>query len=431
MFRAAQSLDGTVDAEGDDSKRLIGRGCYASNMPGSEQENLAAANPDVTSFEATVRAIDGRAVTLDRTYFYAEGGGQPPDRGTLGGVAVTDVQKRDGVTVHTLAESPGFAAGDTVSGEIDDSFRTYSVRAHTASHVVYGVGRKLFDEHGYGGFDIGEDVVRLDFETESDADSVNALTIQRMANEAVWDSRPVEWYEMDVAEARADDEIVFNLREEADATETVRIVEIDGWDTSACGGTHVRNTIEVGPIRVLGVSNPGAGLVRVEYAVGPAAIQAQVDERRSATRAAETLDTNVRALPQRVESLLTRAESLETDRKRLGEKLLEERIANLAADPHRRDGAEWVVGTVEAVGPNTVADRVADLETETADVVALAGRDGATFLVVSTDGDTDANDVIDEVTAEFGGGGGGQPTLAQGGGIDADPETVVEFLRSG
>ncbi|GGN94578.1 alanyl-tRNA editing protein [Haloarcula pellucida] len=390
--------------------------------------NLASDQPYVTSFDATVRSVDGRDVTLNQTYFYAEGGGQPADEGTLAGVDVVDVQQRDGETVHTLAETPEIEVGETTSGEIDEQFRTYSMRAHTASHVVYGVGRQLFDSHGYGGFDIGEDTVRLDFDADADADEVNALTFQRMANEAVWDSRSVEWYEMDVEEAHADDDIVFNLGD-ADPADGVRIVEIDGWDVSACGGTHVRNTNEIGPIEVVDVSNPGADLVRVEYAVGPSAIQRQIDRRRSASRAADTLDTSVEDLGRRAQGLLEEKKSLQADSEDLRERLLDARISSLAADTTARGGAAWLVGTVDGVGPNTVADRVGALDDDVADVVVLVGRDGATFVVVGTDGETDANDVIDDVTGEFGGGGGGQPTLAQGGGLGADPETVVEHLR--
>lgn len=391
-------------------------------------ENLAAENPYVTDFEATVRSVDGSRVTLDRTYFYAEGGGQPADRGTLGGARVADVQREEGVTVHTLDSAPEFDEGESLTGHVDESFRTYTMRAHTASHVVYGAGRELFDYHGYGGFDIGEDTVRLDFDTSSGADSVNPLTVQRMANEAVWDSRDVDWYEMDAAEARANDDIVFNLDTVANGNDTVRIVEIDGWDISACGGTHVGNTIEIGPIRVLSVSNPGADLVRVEYAVGPTAIREAIEERRGAARAAETLDTGVQDLPGRAERLLAENETLKQERDELRERLLEARLASLAENTVSKGGDEWLVGTVDGVGPNTVADQIRQTEAETADVLVLVGSDGGTFIVVGTDGETDANEVIEDVTDEFGGGGGGQPTLAQGGGIDADPATVVEYL---
>lgn len=393
-----------------------------------EPTNRSAEEPYVTAFDTTVRSVDGQEVTLEETYFYAEGGGQPADSGTLGGHEVVDVQKRSAVTVHTLAEAPTFEAGETVAGDVNDDARTYSMRAHTASHVVYGAGRKLFGEHGYGGFDIGEGSVRLDFRTDADADEVSGLAFQRLANEAVWDDRLVDWYEMDADEAEADDEIVFNLSDDADPAETVRIVDIDGWDISACGGTHVARTSEIGPIKVLDVSNPGADHVRVEYAVGPAAIQRQLDETRAATRAAETLDTSVEGLPQRAQGLLSKNRELKTELDELQGELLEAHIDSVTEETVIRNGDEWVLGTVDGVGPNTVSDRIADRDMD-ADVLVLTGRDGQTFIVVATNGETDANDVIGEVTEEFGGGGGGQPTLAQGGGLEAEPRVVVDYLR--
>lgn len=391
--------------------------------------NHSAAEPYITAFDATVRSVEGPEVTLDETHFYAEGGGQPADSGTLGGHDVVDVQSRDGVTVHTLGERPDFGVGERVHGEIDEDARTYSMRAHTASHVVYGAGRELFDEHGYGGFDIGQERVRLDFRTDFDADEVTPLTFQRLANEAVWADLSVDWYEMDADEAAADEEIVFNLPEDTETTETVRIVDIEGWDISACGGTHVARTSEIGPIKVLDVSNPGKDLVRVTYAVGPTAIQRQLDETRAARRAAEILDTNVEGLPQRARGLLSENRELKSELDELRGELLDARIDSIAAESVERDGEEWVVGTVDGVGPNTVSDQIVDRSID-ADVLVLTGRDGLTFVVVATDGETDANDIVGEVAEEFGGGGGGQPHLAQGGGIDADPQTVVDYLRS-
>lgn len=397
-------------------------------MASESTDNLAAAEPYVTEFEATVAAVDDRDVRLDRTYFYAEGGGQPADRGTLNGVDVVDVRERDGDTVHTLATDPDFEAGETVSGRVDEEFRTYCMRAHTASHLVYGAGRQLFDDHGYGGFDIGTEKARLDFETDCDPDDVNAITFERMVNEAVWDSREITWEAVDADRARERDDIVFNLTDDARASEMVRVVEIDDWDVAACGGTHVRNTSEIGPVSVRSVSNPGSDLVRVEFAVGPAAIRARIDDRKRAERAADALDTSVENLPQRANSLVEEKKSVEEDVDRLQGWLLETRLDALADDPVSKNGDDWVVGEVDGVGPNDVSDHVRSLAGDAGDVVALTGVDGSSFLVVGTAGQTDASEVVDAVTAEFGGGGGGGTTFAQGGGLDEDPESIVEYL---
>ncbi len=390
----------------------------------------AAAEPYVTEFETRVRAVDGTDVRLEETYFYAEGGGQPADAGTIGDVEVTDVQTRDGAVVHTLASAPDFEPGESVVGSIDEAFRTYCMRAHTASHLLYGAGRRLLEDHGYGGFDIGTEKCRIDFKT-SEPEAIDALSLERLLAEAVWDSRSVTWREMDIERARADDEIVFNLTPEAERADTVRIVEIDDWDVAACGGTHVRNTIEIGPIAVLDISNPGADLVRVEYAVGPTAIRAGTDRTRATKRAARALDTGISELPERASSVAERNAELEAELDELRERLLENRLEALADEAVERDGQAWVVGEldVDGIGPNDASERAQESAGEIGDVVVLTGVDGSAFVVAATTGETDASGIVEDVTAEFGGGGGGGETLAQGGGLDAEPDAVVDYLR--
>ena len=384
----------------------------------------------MTEFETTIRSVDGCAVRLDQTYFYPEGGGQPADTGTLDGLDVIDVQKRDGETVHLLATDPHFEAGETITGLIDEESRTYHMRAHTASHLVYGVGRQLFDDPGYGGFDIRPEKIRLDFEINHDPDDVSALTFERMVNEVIWDSREVTWEVMRSERARRSDDIVFNLTDGDELSNTVRVVEVEGWDIAACGGTHVKNTSEIGPMAVLDISNPGSNLVRVEYAVGPTAIQARINERKSAERAASVMNTSVEELPKRATSLVQENASLEEEIDQLHERLLEERLSTLEDETVSKDGDHWLVGEVEGVGPDDISERVRELAGDAGDVIALAGVDGSSFLVVATTGDPDANGIVDDVTAEFGGGGGGGSTFAQGGGLDEEPATVVKYVRN-
>ncbi|WP_327052610.1 alanyl-tRNA editing protein [Halomicrococcus gelatinilyticus] len=399
----------------------------------------APAEPYERSFEATVDSVDGREVVLSETYFYAESGGQPADRGTVGGVQVADVQKRDGDVVHVLDADPSLSAGEAVSCEVDDAFRTYCMRAHTASHVLYGAGRRVLDDLGYGGFDIDDEKVRIDFTTSTEIDDDALVELERLANRAVWESRPVSWEQVDRDEAAEREAVAFNTKTEEgvfDDAEEVRVVTIGGetadgdpWDVAACGGTHVRNTKEVGPVTVLDRSNPGEGLTRVEFAVGPRAIRERRAEKAAALDAARAAGTSVGDLADEVERLTAELESVESELADAKADLVDARVAELAEETVERDGREWLVGTVDGVGPNELDDRVRELAGEVADVVVLTGEDGATFLVVGTDGDLGAGDVVDEVTGEFGGGGGGSPTFAQGGGLDAAPEDVVAYLR--
>ena len=400
--------------------------------------SLAPAEPHRRSFEASVASVEGTEVTLGETYFYAEGGGQPADRGRLGEATVVDVQSRDGEVVHHLATEPAFGAGDTVEAAVDPAFRTYCTRAHTASHVLYGAGRQLLDDLGYGGFDIGgpeseepsaEGKVRVDLTTPTEIDDATLVDLERLTNQAVWDSRSVTWERVDQEAALNRPDIAFNTKtEEGLSGDTVRVVTVEGWDVAACGGTHVRNTREIGPVTLLDRSNPGEGLTRVEFAVGYRAVEARAATRRHATAAAATLQTGVPELPDAVSRLRLENQELRAERDALAERLVDTRLAELREAVVQKEGSAWLVGTVPGLDANELAARAQRVAGDGADVVALLDEEGA-YLAVATTGDVDAGAVVDEVTDEFGGGGGGSPTVAQGGGLGADAEPIVAFLR--
>jgi len=398
----------------------------------------APAEPDVLAFEATVES-GGEAVTLSETYFYPEGGGQPADRGTLGGYQVADVQERDGAVVHALADGE-LASGETVEGHIDPEFRRYCKRAHTASHALYGAGRRLLDDLGYGGFGIRaapkaqrasdetaseRERVRVDFTTSTDIDDETLVELERLVNRVVWESREVTWEQRPREDALSDDAVAFNTKtEEGIAGDTVRVVTIDGWDEAACGGTHVSNTREIGPVTVLSRSNPGEGLTRVEFAVGPTGIDRRATEKRTALDAAAELGTNVEGVVDAVRRIREERDDLAAERDELRAELTEYRLADLPTV--ERDGATWLVGELDR-DANGLADAARKRAGEAAAVVALVAPDGS--LAVATDGSLDASAVVDDVTERFGGGGGGSPAVAQAGGLDADAAEVVAFLR--
>ncbi|EMA52694.1 MULTISPECIES: alanyl-tRNA editing protein [Halococcus] len=394
-------------------------------------QTLAPAEPYTTEFEAVVESRDDDELLLGETYFYAESGGQPPDRGTLAGERIVDVQERDGEIVHTLADAPTVEAGETVAGRIDPAFRTYCMRSHTASHVLYGAGRRLFDDLGYGGFDIDEHKVRVDFATPTAIDDGSLVTLERLVNRAVWDSKDVTWETAPREAALARDDVAFNTKtEEGIGGEEVRLVDVDGWDVAACGGTHVRNTREIGPVAVLDRSNPGKGVTRIEFAVGPAAIQHRSTEKTAALDAAAALETRVTDLPDAVARLRNERDALADERTGLQERLVDSRLGDLRETVVERDGRTWLAGTVDHLDTNGLAERANDLSGSAADAVALVAADGG-GIAVATTGEIDANAVVADLTAEFGGGGGGSETVAQAGGFDTDPEELVAFLRTG
>jgi alanyl-tRNA synthetase len=418
--------------------------------------SLAPAEPEVREFEATVESVDGREVVLDETYFYAESGGQPADRGTIDGALVEDVVERDGRVVHVLGEEPAgsLSVGEPVSGIVDDAFRTYCARAHTASHVLYGAARRTCEDLGYAGFDISPEKVRVDLTTAEPLGDGDLVELERLANRAVWDSLSVSWEAMPEGEARAIDGIAFNTKTEEGAMsgdEAVRVVTVGGdgegaaddggrgpastWDVAACGGTHVRNTSEIGPISVLDRSNPGEGLTRVEFAVGPTAIDHDAAVHAAALDAATSLNARVGDLLDAVDRLREEVDRLEGELRDARADLLAARLAEFPTT--EVGGSTWAVGTVDGADPNDLRGPANDFLAgdDATDALAAVGAGGAPFVVVAVadgaagEGGPDAGATVSAVTDEFGGGGGGGPTFAQGGGLDADPDAVVAWLR--
>ncbi len=413
---------------------------------------LAAAEPYTTRFETAVSGVDGRAVTLEQTYFYAESGGQPADTGTIGSIPVEDVKLVAGEHVHLLAREPTFSVGHRVMCAIDWTFRMYCMRAHTASHVLYGGARRLLEEPAYAGFDIGERTVRVDLETTTAVDDELLVELEALINTQVWESQPVSWTEIPHPVAHSREEVVFNTQGEdgatqptgsdegatpvadADADRRVRVVTIGEepkpWDVAACGGTHVRNTREIGPVTLLERSNPGAGRTRIEFAVGEEGIARRAAEKRAAYKAQQQLGVPLEAVPDALEATVADRETLASTVQTLRRELVTERIQG--AEPIERAGSTWLVAVVEDVEP-TVLEEVAEtvVEEHKIDAVGLIGKETHPFAVVCVDsGDLSAAAIIDSIVETFGGGGGGSDRLAQGGGFEVTATTLSDWFRS-
>ncbi len=219
-------------------------------------------------FEARVVKLDGREIVLDRTVFYPGGGGQPSDRGTLGvgpvHARVVDVRREGSRILHVL----DIAIPDTVRdlrGEIDWERRHAHMRFHTALHVLSGVIWKSFGAKVTGG-QMRADRARMDFSFPGEWTADVVAEIERLTNEALAEERPVKVYELPREEALKNPALIrtqINLVPER--VKTIRIVEIDGLDTQADGGTHVANTEEVGEIEITGHKSKGRQNKRMEF----------------------------------------------------------------------------------------------------------------------------------------------------------------------
>ena len=229
---------------------------------------------ELRAFDAVVVAVDaeGRRVALDRTAFYATGGGQPHDTGVVAGAPVVDVGKDGDHVWHTLAgDGPLPAVGDEVHGELDWDRRHKLMRTHSALHVLCGVIWHEWRVPVTGG-NMEPLSARMDFELDPTPEGFGAR-VEQLVNEQLAADRPIEVSFLPRAEAISDPALIrTKVSLVPDGVDQVRVVDIVGLDRQADGGLHVRSTSEVGRVRVLKTESKGKGnkRVRIEVLDSPA-----------------------------------------------------------------------------------------------------------------------------------------------------------------
>ena len=223
-------------------------------------------------FEATVAAVTPEGVLLDRTAFYPNGGGQPSDQGHLTlpdgrTVSVTDVRKGPEGIVHMVGAGSSLSVGDSVVGEIDWPRRFAHMRYHTALHILSGVVYRRIGS-GITGNQITAERARMDFSIPG-FDRTVAENLIEGVNEVVRERRPVTVRSLPRAEAEKDPTLVRVAQELMPEVDVVRLIDIEGFDVQADGGTHVANTAEVGVARLERIENKGARNKRLYLTLDP------------------------------------------------------------------------------------------------------------------------------------------------------------------
>ena len=219
-------------------------------------EKLYDQDPFLKEFTAQILSceviIDAWRVTLDRTAFYPEGGGQPADHGILGGAKVLDVREQDGVIFH-ICDKP-VEIGETVTGSIDWDRRFDHMQQHSGEHIISGILCRLYHCDNVG-FHLGAETVTIDYNADLTWEQV--LKAERLANEAVWADRAVRIAFPSPAELAE-----LDYRSKKELTGQVRIVEFPEADRCACCGTHVARAGQVGLVKVLSCQKIGRASCR-------------------------------------------------------------------------------------------------------------------------------------------------------------------------
>jgi alanyl-tRNA synthetase len=379
----------------------------------------------LTEFDAVVvRAAEsaGRpAVVLDITAFYPTSGGQPHDTGTLGGANVVDVLEEGGEILHVL-DRP-VPVGADVHGLIDSNRRFDHMQQHTGQHILSAAFDKLSAARTVG-FHLGALVSTVDLSIPLSPEAIAAAEAE--SNRIVWEDRPVSIRFVTDADAAK-----LPLRKEPDRTGVLRVIDVEGYDLSACGGTHVSRTGRIGAIAVLSSERLRGG-TRIEFVCGGRAIRALHAYREAVAGCIRHVSVAPGELPAAIERLQAESKDQRKVLKGLQERLAGYQAAEMAARAESLEGVKRLVEVVEGQDQN-------GLKTMAVAVCAAPGFEvaffsaSAPFVAVvarSHDGRLDAAAVVRVLLQRFGGRGGGRPDLAQAGGLAGSLQEILDATKA-
>jgi alanyl-tRNA synthetase len=376
---------------------------------------------DATVTEAT--AVEGRpGVVLDRSAFYPTSGGQPFDTGWLGDVRVLEVLEDEaGQVVHVLEKA--IEAGRAVHGRIDAERRLDHMQQHTGQHILSAALDRLSRARTVG-FHLGADVSTVDLDVPLSPEALAAAETE--ANRIVWEDRRVAIRTVSEAEAAA-----LPLRKEPERTGALRIIEVEGYDLSACGGTHVSRTGSIGLIAILSGERLRGG-TRVEFVCGGRALRQMRVYRDAVAGCIRSISVAPSDLPAAIARMQAEAKDQRKAIKDIQERLAGYEAAALAASAELLpDGTRGVVRVVDAADPGVLKAMALAICAQPGFRVALFSSSTPRLALIarSKDVKADVSAVLRALFTEFGGKGGGRPDLAQGGGLEGPEESLLARAR--
>ena len=400
-------------------------------------ERLYYREPSLRAFDATVVGVDRKddrtLVRLDRTAFYPTSGGQPFDTGTIsvdgtseegGAVHVLDVfdetEEQASSVIHVV-DGDQLRVGQQVHGDIDWTRRFDHMQQHTGQHVLSAAFDTLFKART-ASFHMGADVSTIDLEANLTPGQIEAA--EREANRIVWEDRTVV-----IRFVTGDEAALLPLRKPPKKTGTLRLIAVEAFDLSACGGTHVARTGEIGLIAIGGWERFKGGL-RVEFLCGGRALSRFRSLRDTAAASVRALSVSLEDLPHAIERLQN-----ESKEQRRSIAVAQGELARYRATEFANDAEVMPVGRLVAKAVDADASglkALASAITAHAGVAAVLISATTPALVVvarAADLDIRANDILSALVAKFGGKGGGKPDLAQGGGLNASVDEILSAAR--
>jgi alanyl-tRNA synthetase len=382
-------------------------------------------DPYMQEFRAKVVGSFDGYVVLDRTAFYPEGGGQPGDVGEFtrrrDKAEVVGVQKVDDVILHKVKPNI-FKVGHKIKGKVDWAKRSSLMRHHTGTHILLGAARRVLGEHVWQhGAQKGVERTRLDISHFKRVEPKELREIERLANQVVMENRAVKigWMERNAAERKYS----FDLYQGGVVPgKKIRIVDIDGWNTQACAGTHYLRTGEVGLIKVMHTERIQDGVERLEFAVGEPAVKFVHKQEEQLSKAAKIL----RAAPERLavatQQLFDQWKSAQKEMARMQGRLAELSLTELRAKAKQVEAVRVISEEIEGASVDELIKVASALTRDDRRSVAVLGARNkmARLVVMAGEAALHAGINCGKIAAEaarvLGGGGGGRPEMGQGGG---------------
>ena len=367
-------------------------------------------------------------VVLDKTPFYAEMGGQVADQGVLTSadcsLRVLDVKKTPkGYYVHTCVLESGIVkVGDHLTAKVDKEYRMAVCRNHTATHLLQAALREVLGDHVHqaGSYQDGE-ITHFDFTHFSAVTADELARVEKIVNDRIFDAMDVTVKEMPIDEAKKLGAMALFGEKYG---KVVRVVDIEGWSTEFCGGTHVRNTAQIGCFKIVSESSVAAGIRRIEAVTGKnLLLRANKQETMLHTVAAALKANNVAGLPARAEAVMAENKAMSKELDDMKAKIAASKVTSLFDDAEEVGGVkiasayftgtsgDTLRGMCDTVRDKTVNPVVAVLVGKAEDKITMA----VTVNKMAQEKGLKAGVLVKEISAIAGGKGGGKPDFAMAG----------------
>ena len=373
-------------------------------------------------------AKDGVLVVLGKTPFYAEMGGQAADHGMLNSadcsLRVLDVKKTPkGYYVHTCVLESGIVkVGDHLNAQVDKDYRMAIARNHTATHLLQAALREVLGDHVHqaGSYQDAE-ITHFDFTHFSAVTPEELARVQKIVNDKIYESMNVTVREMPIEEAKKLGAMALFGEKYG---KVVRVVDIEGWSTEFCGGTHVKNTAQIGGFKIVSEASVAAGIRRIEAVTGRnLLIRANLQEAMLHTVANTLKANNVTALPVRAEAVMAENKALAKELEEIKAQVAASKVTSLFDNAEEIGGVKIASAYFTGTTGDTLrgmCDTIRDKAVKPA-VAVLVGKaeDKITMAVTVTkqaqEKGLKAGALVKEIAAIAGGKGGGKPDFAMAG----------------